>query len=269
MDGTMTDRTSGAPSPVRRKMSPMRHDGEPDVRGYSVTHPSGTVVLPTGPEWDQLLYASTGVMTVESERGTWVIPPDRALWAPAGTTTRIVMHGRVAVRTLYLRAGLAPLPPRLLAVDVAPLLRELVLHAVAACPLDLAVPAHERLVGVLVDQLASLPQEPLQLPMPVDPRARDLALRLAADPASDESIESLARKVGAGRRTLERLFAVETGISIGRWRQRLRLVHALRLLAEGEPVTSVSSKVGYSTPSAFTAMFRKELGVPPRRYFAA
>ncbi len=246
----------------------MRHP-EPDVRGYAVTHPSGTVVLPTGPDWDQLLYASAGVMTVETDGGTWVIPPDRALWAPAGTTHRIVMHGRVSVRTLYFRTGIVPLPAELLAVNVPALLRELVIHAVATCPLDLGLPQHERLVGVLLDQLATLPLEPLQLPMPTDPRAHDLAERLAGDIASDAHIDVLASAVGASRRTLERLFISETGISIGRWRQRLRLLHALRLLAEGEPVTTVSTTVGYSTPSAFTAMFRRELGVSPRQYFAA
>jgi AraC-like DNA-binding protein len=249
--------------PARRSAS----DDELIARGYAVTHPGATVVLPTAPGWDQLLYASSGVMTVETPDGTWVVPPHRAVWAPDGTRYRIVMHGRVAVRTLYLRSGLGPLPGSLHAVNVPPLLRELVLHAVATSPLRADVAEHQRLVGVLVDQLRTLPQAPLQVPLPTDPRARALADRLAADPAAAEGVDEAAAAVGASRRTLERLFRAETGLSIGRWRQRRRLVHALQLLAEGRSVTHVAHAVGYSTPSAFTVMFHAELGATPSRYF--
>ncbi len=76
----------------------------------------------------------------------------------------------MSVRTLYFRRGIVPLPAELLAVNVPGLVRELVLHAVSACPLDLEVAERPRLLGVLFDQLALLPQEPLQLPMPTDPR---------------------------------------------------------------------------------------------------
>ena len=241
----------------------------PAVRGYAVTHPSGTVVLPTAAGWDQLLYASSGVMTVEAPSGTWVIPPHRALWAPDGTSYRIVMHGRVSVRTLYLRTELAAMPGGLRALNVAPLLRELVLHAVRASPLDLSRPEHDRLVGVLIDQLAAVAQAPLQLPWPTDPRSRALATVLAGAPGGTAGVGALAASVGASRRTLERLFLSETGLTIGRWRQRLRLIRALVLLAQGEPVTQVAHAVGYSTPSAFGAMFRHELGQPPSRYFSA
>ncbi|HEV7759976.1 MAG TPA: helix-turn-helix transcriptional regulator [Acidimicrobiales bacterium] len=254
----------------------MRHGTDDDLiaRGYAVTHPSGTVVLPTAPGWDQLLYASTGVMTVETGGGTWVVPPHRALWAPDGTRYRIVMHGRVAVRTLYLRAELAALPGgpggpgRLHAVNVPPLLRELVVHAVVTSPLYAGTPEHQRLVGVLVDQLRTLRQAPLQLPRPTDPRARTLADLLAADPAGRLDLTAAAAEAGASRRTLERVFRAETGLSIGRWRQRQRLIHALQLLAQGRSVTHVAHAVGYSTPSAFTVMFHAELGATPSRYFA-
>jgi AraC-like DNA-binding protein len=251
----------------------MRHGTDDDLvaRGYAVTHPSGTVVLPTAPDWDQLLYASTGVMTVETGGGTWVVPPHRALWAPDGTRYRIVMHGRVAVRTLYLRAELAALPggtDGLRAVNVPPLLRELVVHAVVTSPLYADTPEHQRLVGVLVDQLRTLAQAPLQLPLPTDPRARTLADLLAADPAGDLDLTAAAAEAGASRRTLERLFRAETGLSIGRWRQRQRLIHALQLLAQGRSVTDVAHAVGYATPSAFTVMFHAGLGATPPRYFA-
>ena len=151
---------------MRQKMSGMRQvrpptDGNgPAVRGYAVTHPTGTVVLPTAPGWDQLLYASAGVMTVETDSGNWVIPPHRALWAPDGTRYRILMHGRVSVRTLYLRSWLDAVAGELRAVNVSPLLRELVLHAVRTAPLDLDVPEDDRLIGVLVDQLGTLAHAP-------------------------------------------------------------------------------------------------------------
>jgi AraC-like DNA-binding protein len=242
-------------------------DGDLVVRGYAVTHPSGRVVLPTAADWDQLLYASAGVMTVETNEGVWVVPPHRAIWAPAGSDHRIVMHGRVAVRTLYLHHRLRALPSTWRAVNVTPLLRELILHAVRVSPLDLTIAAHERLVGVLTDQLATLPDAPLQLPMPTDPRAAALATRLIEDVAATTPVEELARHVGASRRTLERLFLAQTGMTIGRWRQRLRLTRSMELLAAGCPVTTVAADVGYSTASAFAAMFREQTGESPGRYF--
>jgi len=194
-----------------------------------------------------------------------VIPPHRALWVPDGADHRIVMHGRVSVRTLYVGIELAALPQAWLAVSVPPLLRELILHAVRNCPLDVRRPEHERLIGVLLDQLTALPHTPLQLPMPTDPVAVAFARVLSDDPTV--AVADAARRVGASRRTVERRFAAETGMSIGRWRQRQRLVRALELLAAGEPVTSVAVAVGYSTPSAFSAMFREQLGEPPSSYF--
>ncbi len=148
-------------------------------------------------------------------------------------------------------------------------MRELILAAVRACPLDLRRPAHERLVGVLLDELAALPVAPLRLPLPADPRARRIADALLADPADRSTVDQLARRVGTSRRTLERLFRDETRLSVGRWRERMRLVAALRLLAAGEPVTSVAHAVGYATPSGFGVMFARELGVSPARYFCA
>jgi len=255
-------------------ISHMRHhepavgdSSEPLVRGYAVTHPRGTVVLPQSADWDELVYASRGVMTVETATGTWVVPPDRAVWVPAGVDHRVVMTGRTSIRTLYLARGIATLPPQCLVVTVPPLLRELVIHAVRISPLDPAIPAHARLVGVILDLLETLPTAPLQLPMPTDPRAGSVARALLDRPADPSSVDRLARAAGAGRRTVERLFLEQTGLSVGRWRQRARLLAALRLLADGLPVTTVAHRVGYSTPSAFGAMFRAELGTSPARYF--
>jgi AraC-like DNA-binding protein len=58
-------------------------------------------------------------------------------------------------------------------------------------------------------------------------------------------------------------------MNFNQWRQQLRLVHALRLLAAGAKVTAVALDVGYDSPSAFIAAFRRVLGETPARYFRA
>jgi AraC-like DNA-binding protein len=237
------------------------------VRGYAVTHPPGRVRPPQSEGWDQLIYASRGVMRVDTAAGVWVVPPHRAVWVPAGVEHRLEATGRLALRTLYFASSLAVLPAVCRAVDVTPLLRELILEAHREAPLDLRTPAHERLAGVIVDQLRALPTAPLQLPTPRDPRARRAAALLREARGAGPDVAELGRAVGASRRTLERRFRAETGMTLGRWRQRLQVIEALRVLADGGTVTEAALAVGYATPSAFGAMFRRELGDSPGRYF--
>jgi AraC-like DNA-binding protein len=245
----------------------MRQSAETlEIRGDAVTHPVGSTVVPLSASgWDQLLHALSGVMSVETQLGSWVVPPNRALFVPDGQTVRAQMHGRVAIRSLYLRTELRAMPPELRVVNVPPLLRELIVHAIRVGPLDRQIQRDSRLIDVIVDQLDGLAHAPLELPQPKDPRARTLADLIATSPFG--GLDELAAGAGASRRTLERLFVAETGMPIARWRRQLRLVQALRLLGAGHRVTDVAHRVGYATPSAFSAMFRAELGRTPGQYF--
>jgi AraC-like DNA-binding protein len=173
------------------------------------------------------------------------------------------------MRTLYLAPRLSrSLPAGCQVLSVSPLLRELILHAVALGGLHRRVPAQARLIGVLLDQLRVLPAPALTLPQPRDPRAVKVAGALRANPGDPRPLAVLVGR-GASLRTLERRFRVETGMTLGRWRQQLRLVEALRLLAVGAPVTSVALDVGYDSPSAFVSVFRRTFGTTPGRYFRA
>ena len=214
-------------------------------------------------DWDQLVFASDGVMSVHTTDGAWVVPSQQAVWVPAGIRHHVDMSGSVSMRTLYFRVGVVDtLPSRCTVLRVPPLVRELILHIVRLGPLEQGEPEHERLVGVLLDQMVNLQTAPLELPMPRDPRARKIAEAIA-NGVYAKPFET----AGASRRTLERLFVAETGLTFGKWRQRARLLRALRRLALGEAVTSVAYEVGYESPSAFVAMFKKTMGTTPRRYF--
>src|SRR5262249_28300484 len=124
-------------------VSAKRHDCQIVIRTMSAGYASGHTIHDHSHDWDQLIYASRGVMTVHTPDGSWVVPAQRAVWVPGGVTHRIETSGAVAMRSLYLVPGLARAgPKRCAVVSVAPLLRELILHAVRLRVLERGVPAH-------------------------------------------------------------------------------------------------------------------------------
>ena len=123
------------------------------------------------------------------------------------------------------------------------------------------------MIDLILDQLETVQAIPLQLSTPSDQRALRVARILEREPADARSLVALCRQAGASKRTIERIFARETSLSLGKWRQQLRLLRSLQLLAAGEKITTAALEAGYSTPSAFIAMFRKALGTTPRQYF--
>lgn len=238
------------------------------VKALALNYPHGGEIAVHSHPWDQLVYASRGVVTVETEAGSWVVPPLRAVWVPSLQEHRLQAAGYLALRTLYFSPGAAPALPRKCCVfSIPPLLRELIVHLVSLPQLDLAKAEHQRLVEVFFDLTETLPQEPLNLPAPRDPRAKKLAALLRKNPGDQRTLSQLARAVGASSRTLERIFVTETGLTFHAWRRQIRLQKALVLLAAQTPVTQVSFAVGYDSPSAFISMFRRALGQTPGRYF--
>ena len=216
----------------------------------------------------QLVYGISGVMAVTTEAGVWVVPPERAVWVPGGMAHRVDFPTDVKMRSLWVSPEAAQgLPRACSVVTVSPLLRELIRAAVdVPAEYDADGPAG-RLMAVILDQLKVLNQAPLHLPWPENARLKRIAEALTDDPAQDTGLEDWAKTAGASARTLARLFVKDTGMTFGAWRQQARLLKALELLAAGQSVTATALDLGYDSPSAFIAMFKKALGVSPGRYF--
>ncbi len=238
------------------------------IAAMAKNFPDGNRVAPHRHRRAQLVFAAQGVMEVWTPQGSWVVPPNRAVWMPAETEHAIRSRGDVAMRTLYVRADIAAsLPRQCCVVAVSPLLRELILRAVELPLLYDEAGPEARVMALILDEIRALPVLPLHLPWPGDARLKRLCAAIHEDPASERTLEEWAQGVGASSRTLARLFRKETGMSFGAWRQQVRLVDALGRLATGQKVTAVALDLGYQSPSAFTSMFRRALGRAPTRYF--
>ena len=164
----------------------------------------------------------------------------------------------MAVRVLYLAqsAFAAPAPgPRVIAVGTLAARARARRGRPGAA--DLADPRSAALMALIVADLGVAPELPLHLPWPRT-RARVPSPRRWS-PTTPCSPADLAPTAGLSRRTLERCFSSEMGSAQPGWQRRARVTAALVLLAE-ELEDQTALDVGYATPSAFTAAFRRELG---------
>lgn len=217
----------------------------------------------------QLLYARSGVMSVTTDEGCFVVPPQRAAWLPSGVAHEVSFRGHVSLRTLYIEPQAAPhLPAQCQVIEVSDLLRALILEAVDL-PIEYEVQGRGGLIMALIlAEIARMPVAPLYAPIPADQRLSRLCAAILNQPAREDQLEDLARAAGMSRRTLTRVFRRETGMSFVAWRQHVRLLEALSRLAVGHPVSAVAFDVGYQSASAFTAIFRRAFGMTPSQYFA-
>ncbi|MEU0094546.1 helix-turn-helix transcriptional regulator [Kribbella sp. NPDC006257] len=209
----------------------------------------------------QIVYAAAGVNSITTDQGTWVAPATRAIWVPARTPHAHRAYGETALHLVGLTDNPLGLnKPAVLSVH--PLLRELII-AYTDDPSDDSAPRH-RLRAVLLDQLQlSTEQTALRLPAPRDSRLAAVCAILNTTPADNRSLSALGSAVGASERTLSRLFRTEFAMTFPQWRTQLRLHHALILLADSHPVTTVALTCGWSTPSAFIHTYKQTFTTTP------
>jgi AraC-like DNA-binding protein/quercetin dioxygenase-like cupin family protein len=229
----------------------------------------GDSFRPHSHEWGQFTYSAKGVLTISTEFGHFTAPPAMAVWLPPGVSHSIHSVGSAEFRSIYVARYLVEGMPKsctVLAVDA--LLKNLILQA-AAIPADWDEASPEsRLMMVLLDRIRCSKQAPLHLPLPTDQRLRAVTSALLEDPTDRRLLEEHADSAGASARTLARLFKNETGMTFGEWRRQRVLLAALERLTENSSVTTVALELGYSSPSAFIAMFRQSLGMTPTQYIS-
>ncbi|MDT8760920.1 helix-turn-helix transcriptional regulator [Sphingomonas psychrotolerans] len=236
--------------------------------GLRDEYPAGFVDPMHSHDHGQILYASAGVMSVRTPETSFVIPPQRALWLPAGTPHEVACRGPVSLRTLYLSAAVTTLRGECRAFEVSDLLRCLILEVVDFPPHYDPGGREGRLVALLLEEVDRMPDAPCRVTLPSDPRLLRVCQAILADPSDPRDIDDWASLAAMARRTLTRSFKRETGTSLAVWRQQVRLMEALSLLGAGASITQASFAVGYESPAAFATMFRRALGKPPARYLS-
>jgi AraC-like DNA-binding protein len=252
-------------------MSMVRHTPADErfflARSLAASMRDGDAVTAHSHRWGQLIYVASGVVTVTTAEGTWVAPPHWAVWAAPNVAHGFRASGATALQTVYVRPTLRALPQVSGVVAVSPLLREVITAVVAVGMLDRRTPTHLALATLLRAELTIVQAPAIDLPWPSAERLRRVAEHLVSTPRARESHAALARRCGLSLRSLERGFARETGMALGRWTRQARFQFALERVGAGVAVKVAADEAGYATPSAFVAAFRAVFGTTPGRYF--
>ncbi|WP_394689633.1 AraC family transcriptional regulator [Hoeflea sp.] len=214
----------------------------------------------------QLLHPTSGVVIVTTQIGRWIVPPDHALWIPAGTRHAVDTIGAVEMQSAYVRLdAINELPAHLHVTGMTRLMRSLLDETVA-----IGAEAHDAratlIRSALLHEIPILPERPLGLPIPRDLRLAELCREFIAQPSAQIEIDNWADRIGMSRRSFTRLFRQQTGLSLSAWRQQASVMAALPRLSAGEPVTMVAMDLGYDSIPAFTTMFSRVMGAPPKAY---
>jgi AraC-like DNA-binding protein/quercetin dioxygenase-like cupin family protein len=223
--------------------------------------------------YHQIEYALDGTAEVETHHGRYLLPPQQAIWIPAGLPHATTLR-RLRSVAVFFEPAMIPGPvERARVLAAAPVVREMIAYAVrwpiSRTGSDATADAYFEVLARLVDEWLDR-EAPLWLPTTADP------VLAAVMAHTDEHLAtvtaaSVCRAVGLSERTLRRRFPEVVGMTWRAYLLQCRLLRAMALLAEpgGEPsVLDVATAVGFDSPSAFTRAFRRRTGESPTAYRA-
>lgn len=252
---------------------------EHPVRAKSRTLKADTHIDPHQHPWAQLAFSMTGVLRVTAGRGSYIVPPSRAVWIPPGVEHVVSVVEDAELRAVYVfqdenHCGPdGPAPPdspwrECRVLEVSNLMHELVMQLTVEPGERSPTDREHHLSMLMLDELRRAHPVPLGVDLPHDKRLLALCEAVIDDPSRWRTLDEWAGSTGASPRTIARLFRSELGTTFLQWRQQVLLSKALSMAARKVPMAVISAELGYASPSAFTAMVRRSVGAPPSRFFS-
>lgn len=237
-----------------------------DVLALGSDYPYDTLLEAHHHRRAQFLYAPNGVMKVKTEDGQWIVLPYSGVWIPAEKEHQVLMLGS-STYSLYIEPNKVPRYSEYCEVlQVSPLLHQLLLCA-NQLPLLYDLDGRDNaLLTLLCHELMLAKPLPYFTPLPQHALLDKLCTEFMSHPNIHTTPEMWAEKLNKSLRTFTRLFHKETGLSFRVWRQKACLMYALTALKKGSSVTEIALELGYENPSAFSAMFNKEMGYSPKLF---
>lgn len=210
----------------------------------------------------QLWRIAAGLLVIETPLGRSVVPAKHIGWIPPGQQHAAFSESAIEGCAVYLDpAHCEGLPEEATLFESDDFTDALFSRlSVAGSEYD------PRKLILLLEELALASQVRFYLPVPTDPRLKNVVRKLLQSVDDNQTVESHASRAGMSVRTFNRRFSAETGMNFVNWRQLARVMQAMEWLAAGKPVGWIALSCGYNSVSAFIEVFRTWTGKTPGQW---
>ena len=260
---------------VRQEAERFKPSADKPIRVKARSMSSSVDVTPHHHAWGQLVFSDAGITKVSTPDSTHLVPPNHGLWIPPNMEHAATLLEHAKLFSVYLisreEADSEFMSPEVWntcqAFEVSPLLHELIVKLSENTEEDFINKEYLAICTLIWGELRRARPLSLGVVLPKEKRLKTLCHTFLDSPSPSISLKSLCQHSGVSLSTASRLFQNQLGISFSQWRQQVILANALALAAQKMPINQIAYELGYSSPSIFSAMVTRMVGVPPKVFF--
>ncbi|AOA57692.1 helix-turn-helix domain-containing protein [Acinetobacter larvae] len=227
------------------------------------------------PDWElamhqhqknQFVVTTRGLVTIETARGIWVVPPNSAIWIAANTQHQVKSYGYSSGYVLFVEHIEAFATQEHIQMYHCSSFLKALLQRIESVEYHYHQASDQCLMQCLLDEIAVAVPQSFCLRMPEASRLKKITQHLLQHPADHYTLKQWAEVCCMSERSMTRAFLAATGLSINQWRIKLHSILALQWLMEGDTVQQIAYRLGYDSDASFIVSFKKVMQVSPKKY---
>ncbi|WP_080779212.1 AraC family transcriptional regulator [Chryseobacterium phocaeense] len=219
-------------------------------------------------ERGQLVYVESGFQYITVDGNIYLLPQNHAAWIPPGAIHKTNSHSE-KIRLMIMFAEVeehSSFHRELHVFSVPPVLKEMIRYSERWSKKLADDPDEFVFLKALFNELPRFVEHSLKLhiSLPKDKRLSQPIEYLHNHYREDIKIEDLSEASLLSLRSLERIFKKETGMTLSKYQQILRIIKSLELLTSGDlTISETAYAVGYKSVQAFTRSFQSVMHFRP------
>ncbi|WP_126650759.1 helix-turn-helix domain-containing protein [Chryseobacterium aureum] len=208
----------------------------------------------------QLVYVESGFQYITIEEKIYLLPQNHAVWIPPNAVHKTNSHSE-KIKLMIMFANISTKNPFYRDVNVfsvPPVLKEMIKYAEKWSKVITPDNDENIFLKALFNELPRFVEHSLTLhiSLPKDQRLTKVVEYLHTHYQHEIQMKDLGDEALLSFRTLERIFKKETGLTLSKYQQMLRIIKSMEFLSSGNlTVSETAYKVGYKSVQAYTRSF--------------
>lgn len=217
----------------------------------------------------QLTFVTEGYQYFHINDKIYLVPQNHVIWVPSLQKHKITSEAKtvklmvslfknIPENQFYSTTHVFPAPP---------VLKEMILYAKKWNQETAENDEQKAFMNALLVSLPNFCDEntALQIPLPSDMRLLEVCQFINLNYQQNHSIDELAETANLSTRSLQRIFKKETGISIKKYAQLIKILKSIELIDSHQfTLSEIAYKVGYKSLSAFTSSYQAIMNAKPK-----